>query len=58
MLLHLKQTCSEYVGNIDIILVLGEDKKSAIKLPFRVDGSDELVGALVTQLGEDCVVIK
>jgi DNA polymerase-3 subunit alpha len=57
-LLQLKQTCGEYAGTTDIVLVLGEDKKSAIKLPFRVDGSDELMGSLVKQLGEDCVVLK
>jgi DNA polymerase-3 subunit alpha len=57
-LLQLKQTCSAHAGTTDIVLVLGEDKKSAIKLPFRVDGSDDLVGELVKQLGEDCVVLK
>lgn len=57
-LLGLKQICSEYPGKTDIILVLGADKKSAIKLPFGVDGSDNLVSALVKELGEDCVVLK
>jgi DNA polymerase-3 subunit alpha len=57
-LVALKQTCSEYTGNTDIVLVLGADKKSAIKLPFGVNGSDELMGSLVKLLGEDCVVLK
>lgn len=57
-LLALKQICGEFNGNTDIILVLGADKKSAIKLPFKVDGCDDLIGALVKQLGEDCVVLK
>lgn len=57
-LLGLKQTCSEYPGKTDIVLVLGADKKSAIKLPFGVDGSDNLISALVKQLGEDCVILK
>ncbi|MFI5212646.1 MAG: DNA polymerase III subunit alpha, partial [Candidatus Saccharimonadales bacterium] len=57
-LLALKQTCGEYVGHTDIVLVLGADKKSAIKLPFKVDGSVELIGELVKVLGEDCVVLK
>lgn len=57
-LLQLKQICSDYNGNTDIVLVLGEDKKSAIRLPFRVDASDALVGELVKLLGEDCVVLK
>jgi DNA polymerase-3 subunit alpha len=57
-LMELKRTCSEFTGNTDIILVLGADKKSAIKLPFKVDGSDDLISSLVKQLGEDCVVLK
>ena len=57
-LLALKQTCSNYTGHTDIVLVLGADKKSAIKLPFYVDASDALLGELVKQLGEDCVVLK
>jgi DNA polymerase-3 subunit alpha len=57
-LLQLKRICGEFSGNTDIVLVLGADKKSAIKLPFRVDGCDELVGSLVKELGEDCVVLK
>jgi DNA polymerase-3 subunit alpha len=57
-LLLLKQTCSEFVGNTDIVLVLGESKGSAIRLPFRVDASDALIGQLVKLLGEDCVVLK
>ncbi len=57
-LMNLKQICSLFPGLNDIILVLGADKGSAIKLPFRVDGSDELVGRLVKILGEDAVVLK
>lgn len=54
----LKQTCSKYPGLNDIILVLGQDKQSAIKLPFRVDGSEELTGALVKLMGEDAVKLQ
>ncbi len=57
-LLQLKRVCNEFTGNIDIVLVLGKDKKSAIRLPFRVDASDALVGELVKLLGEDAVVVK
>ncbi|MDN5275706.1 MAG: dnaE [Candidatus Saccharibacteria bacterium] len=57
-LMLLKQTCNSFPGVNDIVLVLGKDKKSAIKLPFKVDGSDQLVGALVKILGEDSVVLK
>lgn len=57
-LLALKQVCSQFMGTTDIVLVLGETKKSAIKLPFKVEPSDVLVGALVKILGEDAVVLK
>jgi DNA polymerase-3 subunit alpha len=57
-LLALKQTCSLYPGIDSIVLVLGNDKKSAIKLPFSVDSNDLLVGQLVKLLGEDAVVLK
>jgi len=57
-LFELKQTCGRYPGVIDIVLVLGQEKKSAIKLPFRVDASDNLIGELVKVLGEDAVVLK
>ncbi len=57
-LLELKQTCSRFPGFTDIVLVLGQEKKSAIKLPFRVDATDALIGELVKILGEDAVVLK
>ncbi|MCA9327969.1 hypothetical protein KDA14_05560, partial [Candidatus Saccharibacteria bacterium] len=57
-LLALKQVCSTHPGHDDIVLVLGSDKKSAIKLPFTVDSSEKLVGDLVKLLGEDGVVVK
>lgn len=57
-LVKLKQECAHFPGLSDIVLVLGKDKQSAIKMPFRVDGSDELIGRLVKILGEDAVVLK
>jgi DNA polymerase-3 subunit alpha len=57
-LLMLKQICSQYNGLTDIVLVLGAEKKSAIKLPFKIDPTDELMGALVKILGEDAVVLS
>ena len=57
-LFALKQVCSNFIGTTDIVLVLGAEKKSAIKLPFKVDASDALVGELVKILGEDAVVLK
>lgn len=57
-LMELKRICASYPGACDIVLVLGADEKSAIKMPFRVDGSDILVGELVKILGEDAVVLR
>ncbi len=57
-LLSLKKVCNDYVGESDIVLVLGEEKKSAIKLPFKVDLSKELVMDLSQLLGKDKVVVK
>ncbi len=55
---QLKQICSNHPGLFDIILVLGADKKSAVKLPFKVEADNSLVDELVKILGEDSVVIK
>jgi len=57
-LVKLKQICGQFPGISDIVLVLGADKKSAIKMPFRVDGSNDLIGELVKLVGEDAVVFK
>lgn len=57
-LMYLKDICAKFPGSSDIVLVLGTEKKSAIRLPFKVENSDELVNQLVKQLGEDAVVIK
>jgi len=58
LLLRLKQTCTRFPGVSDVVLVLGEDKKTAIKLPFQIEHSDALIGALVKILGEDAVILK
>ncbi|MES2630331.1 MAG: DNA polymerase III subunit alpha [Patescibacteria group bacterium] len=57
-LVEIKKICGLFPGLCDIVLVLGPEKQSAIKMPFRVDGSDDLVGRLVKVLGEDAVVVK
>jgi len=58
VLIQLKKTCGDYAGMHDIILVLGSDKKSAIKMPFRVDANGALIGKLTKLLGKDAVVVK
>jgi len=57
-LVAIKQICGRYPGICDVILVIGPDKKSAIKMPFKVEPSDALVGELIKLLDEDSVVIK
>ena len=57
-LMSLKQICSKHPGLTDVILVLGVEKKSAIKMPFRVDADNILINQLVKVLGEDSVVLK
>ncbi len=57
-LMQVRTECTKFPGLCDMVLVLGPEKQSAIKMPFRVDGSDELVGRLVKILGEDAVVLK
>lgn len=57
-LASLKEISGKFPGASSIVLVLGADKKSAIKLPFQVDTSDALVGELVKLLGEDAVVLR
>ena len=57
-LMTLKQACKDNPGSIEIILVLGVDKKSAIRLPFKVDDNKVFLSKLVNQLGEDSVVLK
>lgn len=57
-LMMLKKTCKAHPGMTEIILVLGEEKKSAIRLPFRVDDNKTLLSTLVQYLGEESVVVK
>ena len=57
-LVKMKSVCSEYAGTTDVVLVLGEKEKSAMRLPFKVDANDNLLSQLKNTLGEECVVLK
>ena len=57
-LLSLKQICSNFIGSNNVVLVLGSDKKSAVKLPFKVELSDNLTDSLIKVLGKESVVVK
>ncbi|MDO4872245.1 MAG: DNA polymerase III subunit alpha [bacterium] len=50
--------CDKYPGFSDIIMVLGEENKSAFKMPFKVDSGADFLKAIVQLLGEDCVILK
>lgn len=56
-LLSLKSACSDYPGETDVIMVIGENK-TALRLPFRVSVEDGLTSKLVDTIGEKAVVIK
>ena len=54
---EMKRQLSDFPGESQIILVLGEDKTSAIRLPFTASISDSLVGKLQSIYGEEQVVV-
>ena len=58
MLLKLKQSFNSYPGSCEVVLVLGEDKKSAIRMPFTVDAVDSLQTTIASLIGGDCVALK
>ena len=57
-LVALKSLCSAYAGVTDVVLVLGEANKSAMRMPFRVAADDQLMSQLRQTLGDECVVLK
>ena len=57
-LVTMKSLCSEHAGMTDVVLVLGESNKSAIRLPFRVSADDGLCDKLRAILGDEAVVLK
>jgi DNA polymerase-3 subunit alpha len=57
-LLKLKQSLNDFPGKSSAVLVLGEEKKSAIKLPFTIDPHAALLSSIRKLYGEECVVLK
>ncbi len=57
-LASLKKISADHPGVSDIVLVLGDENKSAIRLPFKVEQSDDLMAEFVKLLGEDAVMFK
>ena len=58
LLTEFKRRCTLHSGRTEIILVIGETDKKALRLSFRVDPSPETLAALSILLGEDCVKLK
>ena len=58
LLVSLKKLCSQNPGQNDIIMILGDDKSNAIRLPFRVDAQRNLRTGLAELLGDECVKVK
>lgn len=54
----LKSCLNDHVGDSEIILVLGPDKKSALRLPYRVEVSDNLTDRIAELYGAECVAVK
>ena len=57
-LIKMKSVCGDYAGMTDVVLVLGEEKKSAMRLPFRVEADDALIKKLEQLLGKECVKVQ
>lgn len=57
-LLKLKQSFNEYPGDHEVVLVLGNEKKSAMRLPFTIQPDETLQSTIANLLGPDCVALK
>lgn len=57
-LLKMKQSFSQFPGMSEIVLVLGKEKESAIRLPFKTDPSEALRLMLAELYGSECVALK
>lgn len=55
---RLKQLLNQHSGSSEIILVLGDDNTSALRLPFRVEPSEQLQTAIADIYGSEQVIIK
>jgi len=54
----LKKLLNNFVGNSEIILVLGTGKSSAMRLPFKIDPRPDLQAAIGEIYGAEHVVVK
>ena len=58
LLTKTKSALNKFSGENEVIMVLGNDKKDALKLPFRVEVCDELLKELNEYYDNDCLVVK
>lgn len=57
-LLAIKQLCNKHRGQTEVIMVLGADKSSAIRMPFKIESSRALLDGLSEVLNAESVVLK
>jgi DNA polymerase-3 subunit alpha len=55
---HLRDSLKQFPGDDQIILVLGEDKKDALRMPFTTSISDNLTETIGKIYGAECVAVK
>jgi DNA polymerase-3 subunit alpha len=53
-----KAIMSKHPGTAEAVMVLGEDKSSAMRLPFRIDITNELEDQLSQLFGKECIVTR
>jgi DNA polymerase-3 subunit alpha len=54
----LKKLLNDFLGESEIILVLGADKSSAMRLPFKIDPHPDLQTAIGALYGAEHVIVK
>lgn len=58
LLTKTRELLSKHPGDSVVVMVLGEEKKDSLKLPFGVDVNNDLVTKLNEIYEENCVVVK
>ena len=58
LLTKTRELLGQYPGDSEIVMVLGEEKKDALKLPFGARINDELLTKLNETYEENCVIVK
>ncbi len=57
-LVAMREKVDQYQGEDQVILVLGESKKNAVRMPVRTSACAELESAVGSIFGADCVAIR